>query len=258
VVLVAWWVRLRVEIIITKVRFFGVLCLITSGLPLAWSHAYDEIVINNGGTLGGVVKFAGKAPKLPPLQITKFKEFCKDVPDETLVVGPTQGLRYAVVALAGITKGKAIERESTHELDNLKCRFAPHVQTAGVGQFVLLKNTDPILHTAHARFPRGQPDFNVGLYPGRAVRKPLLVAGVARIICEVHPWMTAYIVVADHPYQAVTDIYGAYLIDDIPPGNYRLKAWHEKLGSQEKQVEVRASASQKIDFFFAPTAPVKK
>jgi plastocyanin len=167
-------------------------------------------------------------------------------------------LRYGVVALEGITKGKAIEKEAAHELDNIKCRFTPHVMAASVGQFVLLKNTDPILHTAHARFTSGQPDFNVGLYPGRTVRKPLVVAGVARILCEVHPWMTAYIVVADHPYQAITDMYGEYVIDEIPPGNYKLKVWHEKLGSQERQVEVKAGASQKADFVFAPTAGVKK
>jgi plastocyanin len=227
-------------------------------LPHSLSQAYDEIAVSNGGSIRGMVKFEGKAPKLPPLQITKFKEVCKDVPDETLIVGPGQGLRYAVVALEGITKGKAIEKETAHELDNVKCSFAPHVQIANVGQFVLLKNTDPILHTAHARFAGKQPDFNVGLYPGRVVRKPLVAAGVAKILCEVHPWMSAYIVIADHPYQSVTDMYGEYLIDEIPPGNYKLKVWHEKLGSQEKQVEVKGGASQKVDFSLGPTAGVKK
>lgn len=221
----------------------------------AW--AYEEIAVSNGATIRGVVKVDGKVPQLPLLQVSKYKEFCKEVPNESLVVGPGKGLRYVVVTLEGIVRGKAVEKEAQHELDNIKCRFAPHVQAASVGQFVLLKNTDPILHTAHAYFT-GQPHFNVGLYPGRISRKPLVTPGVVKIVCEVHPWMSAYFVITDHPYHAVSDTYGEYLIGDIPPGTYRLKAWHESLGTEEKQIEVKAGASHTLDFIFKPTPGVKK
>jgi hypothetical protein len=222
------------------------------------SAAYEEIAVKNGGTIRGAVKVEGKLPKLTPLQISKYKEVCKDVPNETLIVGPGQGLRYAVVTLEGIIKGKAIEKEAVHELDNVKCRFVPHVQTASVGQFLLLKNSDPILHTAHAYFAGAQPQFNVGLYPGRMSRKPLVTPGVVKILCEVHPWMSAFIVVTDHPYHSVTDVYGEYHISDVPPGNYKLKAWHESLGAQEKPIEVKAGGSHQLDFVFVPTPGVKK
>src|SRR5678815_5972760 len=85
------------------------------------------------------------------------------------------------ITLEGIGNGKAVEREVVHELDNVKCRFTPHVQAASVAQFVLLKNSDPILHTAHARFANDQPQFNIGLYPGRVSRKPLIAAGLVKI-----------------------------------------------------------------------------
>ena len=220
--------------------------------------SYEEIVITNGGTIRGTVKVNGNFPKLSPLQISKFKEICKDVPNESLIIGPDQELRYAVVTLEGISKGKAVEKESVHEIDNSRCRFVPHVLAASVGQFVLLKNTDPILHTAHAYFTAGQPQFNVGLYPSKVSRKPLVSPGVIKIVCEVHPWMSAYIVVAEHPYQSVTDIYGEYSINEVPPGTYKLKAWHESLGTQEKQVEVKPGGSHNVDFVFAPTSGVKK
>jgi plastocyanin len=222
------------------------------------SFAYEEIVVKDGGTIRGSVKIDGKVPKLPPLQITKYKEVCKDVPNESLLVGPGQGVRYAVVTLEGITKGKAVEKEAAHEMDNLGCRFVPHVLASSVGQFVVFKNSDPILHTAHALFTGGQPEFNIGLYPGKVSRKPLVTPGVVKIICEVHPWMSAYIVVTDHPYYSVTDIYGEYLINDIPAGSYRLKVWHETLGTQEKPVEVKAGASQNVDFVLSPKPGVKK
>ena len=222
------------------------------------SVAYEEITVKDGATLRGSVKIEGKVPKLPPLQITKFKEVCKDVPNETLLIGPAQGLRYAVVTLEGIARGKAVEKESVHELDNLGCRFVPHVLASSVGQFVVFKNSDPILHTAHALFTSGQPQFNIGLYPGRVSRKPLVTPGAVKIVCEVHPWMSAYIVVSDHPYYAVTDVYGEYLISDIPAGSYRLKVWHETLGTQEKPVEVKAVGSQNVDFVLSPKPGVKK
>jgi len=220
--------------------------------------AYEEIAVNNGATIRGSVKVEGKLPKLPPLQVTKFKEVCRDVPNETLLIGPGLGVRYAVVTLEGITKGKAVEKEAVHELDNLGCRFVPHVLASSVGQFVVFKNSDPILHTAHALFPSGQPQFNVGLYPGKVSRKPLVTPGVVKIVCEVHPWMSAYIVVTDHPYYSVTDVYGEYLIGDIPAGSYRLKVWHETLGSEEKSVEVKADGSRNVDFLLSPKPGVKK
>ena len=220
--------------------------------------AYEEVAVTNGGTIAGTVKFSGKAPKLPALDITKFKEVCQNVPNETLVIGPGQGVRYAVVTLEGITKGQPVEREVVHELDNVKCRFAPHVVAASVGQFILFKNSDPILHTAHALFKNNQPQFNIGLYPGRVSRKPLLNAGVVKIVCEVHPWMSAYVVITEHPYHAVTDAYGDYEIRDVPPGKYRLKIWHESLGAQEKPVEVKAAARSQADFSLSAPTGVKK
>jgi plastocyanin len=220
--------------------------------------AYEEITVSNGATIRGTVKVEGKLPNLPPLQITKSKEICKNVPNETLIVGPGQGIRYAVVTLEGITKGVAVEKEAVYELDNLACRFVPHVSAASVGQFVVFKNSDPILHTAHALFTGGQPQFNVGLYPGKVSRKPLVTPGVVKIVCEVHPWMSAYIVVTDHPYHSVTDVYGEYLITDVPAGSYRLKVWQEILGTQEKTVEVKPGSSQKVDFVLAPKSEVKK
>jgi plastocyanin len=220
--------------------------------------AYDDMAVANGGSIKGKVKLDGKIPKLSPLNITKFKEVCQNVPNETLVLGPGQGIRYAVVTLEGIAKGQAVEREVVHELDNAKCRFAPHVVAASVGQFLLFKNTDPILHTAHAFFQNGQPQFNIGLYPGRVSRKPLLNAGIVKILCEVHPWMTAYVVVTEHPYHAVSDMYGDYDIRDVPPGVYKLKVWHETLGVQEKQVEVKSGGVAQVDFNLSTPSGAKK
>lgn len=219
---------------------------------------YEEMAVTNGGTISGFVKIEGKFSKPGFLQVTKNREVCGKVSNESLVVGVGQGVRYAVVTLEGVSRGKAVEKESVHELDNVKCRFVPHVQSASVGQFLMLKNNDVILHTAHAYMPEGQPHFNVGLYPGRVSRKPLVSAGIVKILCEVHSWMSAYVVVSEHPYHAVTDVYGEYLISDVPPGTYRLKVWHESLGSQEKQVEVKSGTTSRVDFTLSSLSGAKR
>ncbi len=224
----------------------------------SYASGYEEVTVSNGGSIRGVVKLQGKIPKLAPLEVTKAKEVCKNVPNDTLVVGPGQGVRHAVVTLEGVSRGKGVEREVVHELDNLRCRFVPHVLAASVGQFLLLKNSDPILHTAHAYFHDGQPDFNVGLYPGRSSRKPLVSAGVVKVLCEVHPWMSAYIVVTEHPYHAVTDAYGEYEIGEILPGSYRVRVWHEALGVEEKAVEVKGGEVSRVDFMLSASSGAKK
>jgi hypothetical protein len=114
------------------------------------------------------------------------------------------------------------------------------------------------LHTAHGYFTNGQPQFNVGLYPGRVSRKPLVTPGVVNIRCEVHPWMSAYIVVTEHPYHSVTDVYGEYMIGEIPAGTYKLRVWHESLGTQERAIEVKPGGSQTVDFVLKANAGARK
>ncbi len=224
----------------------------------AYTRGYEEITVRNGGTIRGFVKVHGQFSKLKAPEVFKFKEVCKNVPNEELVIGRDRGVRYAVVVLQGITKGKAVEREAVNELDNANCRFVPHVQAASVGQWLVIKNSDPILHAAHAYFEGGQPQFNIGLFPGKVRRKPLISPGVVKVRCEVHPWMRAFVVVTEHPYHGVTDIFGEYEIRDVPPGTYRLKIWHEILGTQVKEVHVKGGEISKADFSISSTRGVKK
>ena len=225
------------------------LCVLAFLFPQSRVFA-AEAAAAHGGTITGFVKLEGSAPKLPPLQIVKSKDVCKNVSNETLVVGPGKGIRYAVITLEGVPASEAVEAEAVHELDNAGCRFVPHVQAMQINQSLVLKNTDPILHTDHAFFQGTQPQFNVGLYPGKVMRKPMVSPGVVKIQCDVHPWMSAYVIVTENPYHAVSDVYGEYQIGDVPPGVYRVKVWHERLGTQEKKIEVKAGATSKLDFAF--------
>ncbi len=105
----------------------------------------------------GTVSVAGNQQRLTPLPVFKNRSLCgAQVPNETLLVGRHGGLRNAVLMFHPLDR-KAVAQPMKLVLDNKQCAFAPHVQVATVGSDLLLKNSDPILHTVHA--PPGQRDF---------------------------------------------------------------------------------------------------
>ncbi len=190
------------------------------------------------GTVMGRVVAAGRFQNPKPLPVFKNRSFCGPaVPNETLLVGKDGGLRNAVITLHALDRAVRAE-PGRLTLDNRKCAFVPHVQVAVAGSELLLKNSDPILHTVHARL-RHETLFNVGLPRWREVTKRLSRAGVVRVDCDVlHTWMSAAIVVTDTPYFAVTDANGRFSIERLPVGEYRAEIWHEKLGVKSMRLSV--------------------
>jgi hypothetical protein len=75
------------------------------------------------------------------------------------------------------------------------------------------------------------------------------------ITCDVrHTWMSAFVVVTDHPYHTVTDAYGAYEIRDVPAGRYTLSVWQEELGTREAPVTVEAARTATVDVAYPAEA----
>ena len=205
------------------------------------------------GTLAGILRFGGSPPRPGVLRVYKERAFCgSSVPDQSLVVGPAGGVKNVVVTLSGTGLDGHAQPPGAIQLDNVGCRFAPHVQAAQVGSTLLLLNSDPILHDAHARLGR-RTVFNDGLPWWRRVKRTLDRPGLLRIICELHhAWMSAYIVVSPNPFFAVTNSRGRYRIDGIPPGTYEARFWHERLGEASRRVVVEPGVQRQVDVLLAP------
>ena len=130
----------------------------------------------------------------------------------------------------------------TAQMAQRKKHFDPPVLAIPVGTTVTFPNFDPIFHNVFSNYS-GQV-FDVGLYPPGTVPKIVFTRpGIVRVFCNIHPTMSAVIVVAATPYMAVTGANGSFRIDDVKPGDYRLHVFDEQatektLGALERNFTV--------------------
>jgi hypothetical protein len=105
--------------------------------------------------------------------------------------------------------------------------FQPHTLVIPAGSTVDFPNSDPIFHNAFSTFD-GQI-FDVGLYaPGTSQSVRFRRPGIVRVFCNIHPSMSAIIVVVDTPYFTKIDRNGQYQIRNVPAGNYELHVFDER------------------------------
>jgi plastocyanin len=124
--------------------------------------------------------------------------------------------------------------------------FVPHVLAVVAGTTVDFPNGDPVLHNVSSASP-AKP-FDLGMYPEGEVRSVTFdKPGVVAIRCNVHPRMSAFVVVHANPWAAVTDEHGGYVITGAPPGSYPVRVWHESFDERATAVTVREDVVQPLD-----------
>ena len=201
------------------------------------------------GSIKGTVKLKGAAPKAEDLNM-KSDPFCAKhtAKDEAVVVGGKGGLKNVVVRVAKGAPGTAPAASGDVVLDQNGCVYTPRVAVAQAGQQVLIKNSDQTLHNVHTYkgpatlFNQAQPQ---GFPP---LKKKFAKSGdVVKFKCDVHPWMTGWVVVVDNPHFAVSAADGGFSIDNVPAGKYTIEYWHEKYGAQTTDVEVKAGKPTALD-----------
>jgi plastocyanin len=116
-------------------------------------------------------------------------------------------------------------------------KFSPSFVVIAAGQRVEMPNDDIIFHNV---FSYSRPnDFDLGLYPKGASRSVTLRhPGVVRFYCSIHESMSGIIFVAPSPYYAVVRASGAFGMEGVPPGRYRIRTWSEKLPEASRTIEV--------------------
>lgn len=117
-----------------------------------------------------------------------------------------------------------------------------------------MKNSDNVLHNVHGDSAKGNSFNQSTPKAGMQIDVTLKDEEMLRIGCDVHRWMTAWIGVVSHPYFAVSGGDGTFTIAGVPAGRRSVSAWHERLGTLTRSVEVRADATTTVDFVYTPVA----
>jgi plastocyanin len=231
-----------------KVSLALLLVVLLVGLP-AYLLAYQGGDVKDGGSISGVVKFAGTAPAPKKLDVSKDKEVCAKSAklDQSLVVS-NGNLVNAVVSITDIKTGKKIDTAKKVKLTQKECEYHPHVLAFPAGSTVEIENPDGILHNIHSyskvnkEFNMAQPKFKKTME--QKIEKPEVI----NIKCDVHGWMSGWLVATESPYVAVTDNSGAFKLTDVPAGTYNVEVWHETLGKTSQKVTVKGKEDAKVNF----------
>lgn len=234
--------------------------------------ALAALLLSSGGAISGVVHLAHPPPAAPPLPVTQDHRACGvDAPDESLVVDAGGGVANAIVFLesSGVTQpaGNATEaslvehrsaaKSADVTLDQKHCRFAPHVLAAQVGATLSAINSDPVLHTVHGTGPDKRFAFDEAM-PFKGARRAIALdrTGLFELTCDAgHPWMHAWLRVFKHPYFSVTDAHGHFALPAVPPGNYSVAVWQEKLGERHLNVTVGEHGAAPLTIELSPEKP---
>lgn len=226
--------------------------IVAAGL-LAVARAQAADGAAPAGRVRGVVKLDGAVPTLAPRPITKDHAVCGHDAHEpvALLTDPGRGVRNAVVLLRPVNGAAPPPAPAAPALIQQNgCEYAPHVQVVPVGTKLKIVNEDDLMHNVHGYDERGETLFNLaqplkGLSNSYTTKAP----GVLRLVCDSgHPWMRAFVVVADTPWTAVTGADGSFALDGVPPGTYRLDLWHEYLGRSQQTVTVSPSGEARVAF----------
>ena len=206
-------------------------------------HRPGPVDAQGGGTVEVAVTYNG-APVVEKLKINKDTQQCgTEAEVDRVMVGSNKGLANAVVS---VPTAKGAPRMVKATVDQHGCKFVPHVSAMMPGELEL-KNSDGILHNIHTystvnpSINKAQPKFK------KTMTEKFEKPEVIKLTCDVHSWMLGWVAVVPG-IGAVTDTNGVAKLENVPAGKQKIEVWHETLGKQDKDVDVKAGQTTKVTF----------
>ncbi len=254
----------------------------------ASASGYEETKVTNGGTVTGRVTLKGPIPepRIFPLVLYPFGPFCKKISDgqgnvrlKEFIVGKGGALGDAVIAIKNVSKGKKFkpirsnfvavdcmfhpaevpDDEQFFVADDGKLHHEhPNVTVLENHEPISMINKDPVIHNIQVfQNEKGNIILNVPLPVSDEPRggKLNFAPGkrISQMICGMHEFMQSWGFVVDNPYYTKTRKDGLFNIDQLPPGTYKITAWHPHFDIVEKEVTVPANGKVEINFEFDAT-----
>ena len=220
------------------------------------SAPYRPITVSGGVKLTGTIDFDGTFPADTVIQLPADAAGCGQRITDHRVQHTGTRIGGAIVWLTDIRTGKQLPLGRRFELVNEDCMLSPQVQAVVAPATLNIASEDVALHrdriiNVGTGELEGIAPFNDN---GEVVPFDRMLDGTEQleITCDLHPWAKAWILVLDHPYFATSEKNGSFSIDDVPPGNYHLKAWHPLLGTAEQSVTVAAGQAASVALRIGP------
>ncbi len=206
------------------------------------------------GTIKGKVNFTGTAPVMADLNRTS-DPFCAQtkMKAEDVLVNANNTLKNVAVRVLGAKGGTPPQAKVA--VNQVNCMYTPRVQVGVYEEEVQVINDDPTLHNVHTYsgsktlFNRAQPKGS----PPIAKSFTMDDGEIIKFKCDVHPWMTGWLINNDNSFGAVSSDSGEFEITGVPAGTYTLKSFQEQYGEKEIQVTVEPDKVAEVSFSYDGT-----
>src|SRR3989338_738079 len=224
-------------------------------IQLAQTPAQAQPATGGSATVTAMVKFEGAAPARTKIKMDADpvcqQQHATAMQSEEVVVNGNGTLKNVFVYVKEGAAGPFPTPATPATLEQAGCWYRPHVFGLQANQPFDIINSDATLHNVNAK-PTANTPFNIaqpvkGMKTTKKFAKPEVMV---KFKCNVHPWMSAYAGVLDHPFFAVSDDQGMATIAGLPAGTYTLEAWHETYGTQTQSVSVADGETKTAEFTF--------
>jgi plastocyanin len=194
----------------------------------------------------GVVLYKGEAPERRPITISGggCHPTDEELLSEKLVVVDGKVANAFVYIDKGLADGEFEVPDEPVVLNQVGCMYSPHVVALRVGQELHVMNSDDTTHNVHS------PTRNVNQPSGSKAQVVTYERSTIgdSYVCDIHPWMSAYVCAIDHPFFALTGPDGRFELPELAPGKYRLTAWQEKCGRVRAEFTVPPGGTAEVSF----------
>ncbi|MDP6657354.1 MAG: hypothetical protein QF607_03240 [Nitrospinaceae bacterium] len=225
--------------------------------------AYQEIEVTNGGTIQGKVTLEGRMPHPRVYHLILFPniDMCAeiDTDDEMnrvlddFIISADGGLKDVVISLEHVEAGKPFNKEPIL-IQSEECKFSPDVNPVRQGETFKVNNVDAVMHNSQVyQAERGKIITNLPI-PPEAVTEGVVTFQkkykIFQMICGMHEFMQTWGYRIQNPYYATTPVDGNFKIDNIPPGDYVVSAWHFLMKAQTRKIHIAENGVVDLSFKF--------
>ena len=227
------------------------------------SRAYQEMEVINGGTIQGKAVLTGQMPPPRIYHLILFPnvDMCSEVDTDDEMnrvlddfkVSEDNGLKDVVITLERVEAGKPFNKEPIM-IHSEECKFSPDVNVVKQGETFKVNNMDAVMHNSQVyQAERGKIIQNLPIPPESITDGKVTFQKkykIFQMICGMHEFMQTWGYRIQNPYYFITKLDGEFKLDNVPPGDYELNAWHYLMKPQTQRIKVKKNGTVEVKFAF--------